>query len=86
MRFAGVIALCLCLSRLSSAVEPLKCPERVTHIAVSQGEYSPQPGTVFSLHDFEANMVARGKTSPLCFVRSTEIVHGDVFVSSDSLA
>ncbi len=86
MRVGSLLLLLCWLIGSSFAAEPLKCPAPVTRIAISQGEYSPQPGTVFQLHDFVANMVARGKTSPLCFNRTTEIAHGDVFVSSDSLS
>ena len=80
----AALQLLFCVSL--KAAEPLKCPQPVTHIAVTQGEYSPQPGIVFELHDFAADMVSRGKSSPLCFLRTTEILHGDVFVTSASLS
>ncbi len=86
MRLACVLVLLFCVCGSLQAAEQLKCPEPVTRIAISEGEYSPQPGTVFQLHDFAAHMLARGKTSPLCFMRTTQIVHGDVFVTSDSLS
>lgn len=80
MRTVLWVGLLLSLSSSLRATEQLKCPEPVTRIAVTQGEYSPQPGTIFELRDFSANMVACGKSSPLCFMRTTEIIHGDVFV------
>lgn len=52
---------------------------------MEKGAYSPQPGSVFELSDFDADMVARGKNPPLCFTRVTEIRTGVVFVSSESL-
>ncbi len=83
-------SLCLVLLAFSClttlAAEQLKCPPQITHIFMPQGEYSPQPGTVFALHDFQADMVARGKSSPLCFTRWTDIKKGEVFVSSQSLS
>jgi hypothetical protein len=66
--------------------EQLKCPEPVTHITVAQGQYSPLPGTVFDLRDFRAELIRRGKNSPVCFQRWTDISRGDVFVSSQSLS
>jgi hypothetical protein len=52
---------------------------------MQRGSYSPQPGSVYDLRDFEAEMVARGKTAPLCFMRITEIRTGEVFVTPESL-
>lgn len=53
---------------------------------MEKGQYSPLEGTTFSLQDFAANMVARGKASPLCFARTTDVLHGQVFISAESLA
>lgn len=61
------------------------CPSPVTHLSMPKGEYSPQAGVVFSLQDFDANMVAVGKKSPLCYQRVTDIRHGEAIVSSQSL-
>ncbi len=85
MRWLFQAGLLLFFSVSLRAAEPLKCPEPVTRIALAEGQYSPQPGTVFALHDFQANMVARGKSMPLCFARTTEILRGEVFVSSADL-
>ena len=63
-----------------------KCPSPVTHITMSKGDYSPQPGVRFALQDFEADQVARGKASPFCYMRMTDIHHGDVFIDTQSLS
>jgi hypothetical protein len=73
----------LCL--LANAADQLRCPARVTHMKMDRGSYSPLPGAVFDLQAFDADMVARGKTAPLCFARTTEVRTGEVFVSSESL-
>jgi hypothetical protein len=86
MRCLLCLVLLLLLVASTQAAEQLKCPEPVTHIAIPEGEYSPLPGTVFQLKDFSANMVSRGKSSPLCFLRTTEIQRGEVFVSSEGLS
>src|SRR3954471_4902246 len=86
MRSFLCTVLLLWVSVSAYAAEQLKCPEPVTRIAVGQGQYSPQPGTVFQLNDFTANMVARGKSSPLCFLRTTDIIHGEIFVTPEGLS
>jgi hypothetical protein len=73
------------LSLLSQAALA-KCPPPVTHISMNKGDYSPQPGVRFALGDFEANQVARGKASPMCYMRMTDIQHGDVFIDTNSLS
>jgi len=65
--------------------EQIRCPAPVTHIALDKGDYSPQSGVKFALSDFAANQVARGKASPLCFARMTDIQHGQVFIDAQSL-
>jgi hypothetical protein len=52
---------------------------------MDRGEYSSMPGAVFGLQHFAARMVARGKTQPLCSARTTEIEHGQVFISTQSI-
>lgn len=52
---------------------------------MEKGQYSPLEGAMFNLQDFAATMVARGKSSPLCFARTTEVQHGEVFISAESL-
>ncbi len=53
---------------------------------MDKGQYSPMNGVTFDLAHFDASMVAKGKTSPLCYQRVTDIVHGDVTVSPQSLS
>lgn len=65
--------------------ETLRCPASVTLMEMNKGQYSPMQGATFELQNFSAHMVARGKNSPLCFNRMTEIEHGQVFISSASL-
>ena len=62
------------------------CPVAETHISIQKGQYSPTPGATFDLNDFAANLVSRGKEQPLCSMRTTEVEHGNVFVSTESLS
>lgn len=80
-----LVAVSLLLCSFASAA-PQKCPAPVTRLTTAKGEYSPQDGVTFGLQDFAARMVAVGKTSPLCYQRVTDIDHGEVFVSSQSLS
>lgn len=75
----------LSLAAAAYASDTVRCPARVTHMKVERGAYSPQPGAVYGLANFDADMVARGKAEPLCFQRTTEIHMGEVFVSGESL-
>ncbi len=83
--FLSIAALALCGPVLAQKPDPVRCPAHLTHMHMDRGDYSSQPGAVFELSGFDADMVARGKASPLCFVRTTEIKAGEVFVSSESL-
>ena len=85
MRLVWVLMI-FCLAPLSLRADELRCPAPVTHLSTPKGEYSPQAGVTFALQDFSADLVARGKKSPLCFVRTTEIQRGEVFVSNQSLS
>src|SRR5690349_11064399 len=85
MRVILLIALLLPLSIPASAVQ-FKCPASVTRLTIQQGEYSPLPGTLFTLSNFRANMVFRGNRSPLCFQRWTDISQAEIFASADSLS
>ncbi len=84
-----ILKALLCVVTLTGSIfaasKTAPCPSPRTHMYMEKGSYSPQPGSVFELTDFDADMVARGKTAPLCFTRVTEIKTGTVFVSSDSL-
>lgn len=84
MRISLFIAL-LCALCASAAAANQRCPSPVTKMTMEKGQYSPVEGATFNLQDFAANMVARGKTSPLCFQRTTDVQHGQAFISSESL-
>ena len=85
MRTGLFIALMWALCASASEAEQLRCPSPVTKMTMERGQYSPLEGATFNLQDFAANMVARGKTSPLCFARTTDVLHGQAFISSESL-
>jgi len=72
--------MCLC-----ATMRAQQCPPKPSVLSMGKGEYVSQPGIVFTLENFVAQMVPKGKTSPQCFIKSTEIEHGRVVVSTDSL-
>jgi hypothetical protein len=78
---AGVFACC----RAGVAADNMRCPQPVTSVEMDRGEYSAMPGTAFGLQHFAARMVSRGKSQPLCSARTTEIQHGQIFISSESI-
>lgn len=84
MRFV-VIAWFL-LAPAFAAAKKVHCPAPVTRLAMDKGQYSPMDGVTFDLVHFDASMIARGKTAPLCFQRLTNVHHGDVTVSPQSLS
>ncbi len=84
--FRRLTFLLLTAAPLSFAAEPVKCPPFPSRIDVESGAYSSQPGVTFKLREFAADMVSRGKISPLCFLRVAVVEHGEVFVSSESLS
>lgn len=85
MRTGLFIALTWVLCVSAAEAEQLKCPAPVTKMTMERGQYSPLEGATFNLQDFAANMVSRGKASPLCFTRNTDVLHGQAFISSESL-
>ena len=85
MRRQLFLTLIAVFSSLASKAEQIVCPAPVTRMTVDKGQYSPLGGATLNLENFAANMVARGKTSPLCFTRTTDVEHGRVFISSESL-
>ena len=85
IRAALFIALTWAFGALVAGAEQLKCPSPVTEMTMEKGQYSPLQGATFNLEGFAAKMVARGKTSPLCFARTTDVLHGQAFISSESL-
>jgi len=78
---AAFVLFCCC----TGLAEQLRCPSPVTKMIMEKGQYSPLDGAIFNIKDFSAHMVARGKVSPLCFARTTDVEHGEVFISSESL-
>ena len=85
MRTGLFIALIWALCTSAAGAEQLRCPSPVTKMTMQRGQYSPLEGATFDLQDFAANMVARGKTSPLCFARTADVLRGQAFISSESL-
>jgi hypothetical protein len=85
MRYFSLLG-CLLLLTVVLSAERIKCPSPVTQLDLPKGEYSPLPGVTFALENFSAEMVARGKKSPYCFMRVTEIQHGEVFIDVQSLS
>jgi hypothetical protein len=85
MRIGLFIALMWAFGASAAQAEQLRCPSPVTKMTMEKGQYSPLEGATFNLQDFAATMVARGKTSPLCFARNTDVLHGQAFISSESL-
>jgi hypothetical protein len=62
-----------------------QCPPVPSKLEVAKGEYSSRPGVVFLLQNFYADMVPKAKTAPQCFIKTTQVEHGRVYVSTDSL-
>ena len=82
-----ILAIALLLLTPAFAAQSKRpCPAPVTRLSMEKGDYSPMDGVTFDLAHFDADMVAKGKTSPLCYQRVTDIRHGDVAVSPQSLS
>jgi hypothetical protein len=75
----------LLVPALCHAAEPVRCPEGPSHLVIDKGEYTSRPGVVFGLQGFSGYQVPRGKQMPLCLAKITDIQHGRVFVSGQSL-
>ncbi len=60
------------------------CPT-TSAMNVSKGEYSPRDGVEFTLENYSAHMVPRGKQSPLCYIKLNEIEHGHIVMSDAAL-
>jgi hypothetical protein len=65
--------------------DELKCPDGPSRIEVTQGNYSPVSGVVFTLNGFSGEMISRGSNLPACLVRVTQIEHGRISVTAPSL-
>ncbi len=72
------------LSSLDLYAQPSPCP-LPTHIAITSGTFSSQPGVTFRLSHFVATLEPRSKTAPACYQKDTVLAHGEIFVSNASL-
>jgi hypothetical protein len=77
---AIIVSTCVCLP-----LGAQQCPVAPSKLEVSKGDYLSQPGVVFTLQNFSADMVPKGKSAPQCFVKTTNVEHGRVYVNTDSL-
>jgi hypothetical protein len=75
-----VLLLCCC----AIAQNP-PCPEPVTHLIIDKGQYLPAQGAVFILQSFRADLVSHSNKQPACSLRITQIDHGEVLITADSL-
>src|ERR1051326_334004 len=82
MRWVLAIVMLTCLY---APVRAQQCPVAPSKLDVSKGDYLSQPGVVFTLQNFSAAIVPKGKTAPQCFIKATNIEHGRVYVNTDSL-
>jgi hypothetical protein len=83
MRWTNTILVAACLS--ATAYGQQQCPPTPSKLSFGKGEYVSRPGIVFTLENFVAEMVPKGKASPQCFIKETHIEHGRVYVSAESL-
>ncbi len=60
------------------------CPT-TSAMSVSKGRYEARPGLEFTLENYSAQMVPRGKQSPMCYIKLNEIEHGHIVVSDAAL-
>lgn len=74
-----LLVACFCPAMLAQ-----ECPT-TSKLDMVKGEYVWQPGVTFTLQNFLANLVPKANTKPQCFMKSTEIQHGRVYVSTQSL-
>lgn len=86
MKFFATLAATLALASCAHAAAPLKCPPPISGLTMANGSYSPQQGVTFELHNFVGHLVPRGQHPPLCYVKYTQLDHGEIFVTSQSLS
>ena len=60
------------------------CPT-TSNISINKGQYQARPGVQFTIENYAAHMVPRGKRSPLCYIKLNEIEHGHIVVSDAAL-
>lgn len=78
--FAPFLLLCCCVI----AQNP-PCPEPITHLIIDKGQYLPAQHAVFILQGFRADLVSHSNKQPACSLRVTQIDHGDILITADSL-
>lgn len=61
------------------------CPT-TSAMNINKGRYAARPGVEFTLENYSAHMVPRGKQSPMCFIKMNQIEHGHIVVSDASLS
>ena len=65
--------------------EPPLCPRTSSRINMRYGTFSSQPGVIFDLHPFVANLVPMARDAPRCYQALTVVQHAVIFTSNDSL-
>ncbi len=81
MRLTIVLLL---LTTCAWGAEAPPCPT-VSAMNVNKGEYSPREGVEFTIENYAAHMVPRGKNPPWCYVKLNEVEHGHIVVSDAAL-
>ncbi len=61
------------------------CPPPVSHINVEAGAFATQPGAIFRLKNFSADLVPKGKSAPMCYAKLTVVQHGEIVADDTSL-
>ena len=85
MRSQVVWALGCLLVTCASRAQTAPCPLHPSHIVMTSGSYSSQPGVTFQLRHFDAMLVPLGKTAPSCFEKMTVVSRAEIFVSNETL-
>ena len=83
MKFPVVVTSLLFCSVARVQAEP--CTSTVSHISISNGTFSPQPGVMFHLRHFVATLVPMGTKAPACNQKMTVVSHAEIFIDNDSL-
>ncbi len=60
------------------------CPT-TSVMSISQGRYEARPGVEFTLENYAAHMVPRGKQSPMCYIKMNQVERGHIVVSDAAL-
>jgi hypothetical protein len=84
MKLPLVFVVVSAISRMACG-QAATCPQDISHISISSGSFSSQPGVSFHLRHFIATLVPVGKKAPACNDRMTVVSHGEIFIDNDSL-